>query len=62
MKNCIKVLWIVCLVVFVFSILVMGLHFLDIFVFPDLVIRIVGVLCMCAILGYSYSTMKMRGN
>ena len=62
MKNSIKVLWIVCLVVFVFSILVMGLHFLDIFVFPDLVIRIVGVLCRCAILGYSYSTMKMRGN
>lgn len=62
MKNSIKVLWIVCLVVFVVSILVMGLHFLDIFVFPDLVIRIVGVLCMCAILGYSYSAMKMRGN
>lgn len=34
MKNSMKVLWIVCLVVFVVSILVMGLHFLDIFVFP----------------------------
>ena len=53
-----KALWTTCLIIVIIAAIVTLNHLFDIITLPDILIRIVGVLNICALIGLGYSYFK----
>lgn len=58
MNKRIKALWATCLIILIIAAIVSLNHIFDIITLPDTLIRIAGVLNICALIGLGYSYFK----